>query len=211
MNVFHKLHPLIDYSRFKVIIFDVDGTLYSKHKMTFYMLKHILFFLLRNPFSINEIRVIREFRRQRESNSELIVANLDVEQYVWVAQICGTKPNEVKRIVEKWMLQIPLIYINQCKHIGICKLFSKIKENDIKIGVYSDYPAESKLHALGLNVDLVVASTDPTINRFKPDPTGLIHITKMFNVEPSKCMFIGNREEKDGECAIRANMEYVII
>ena len=86
-----------------------------------------------------------------------------------------------------------------------------IKENDIKIGVYSDYPAESKLHALGLNVDLVVASTDPTINRFKPDPTGLIHITKMFNVEPSRCMLIGNREEKDGECAMRANMEYVII
>lgn len=42
-------------------------------------------------------------------------------------------------------------------------------------------------------------------------PDGLNYITKKLKVSPEDCLFIGDRQEMDGECAIRANMPYLII
>ena len=47
----HKLYtlvyPYINYSKTKLVIFDMDGTLYDQKKLRLYMLKHIFFFLLK--------------------------------------------------------------------------------------------------------------------------------------------------------------------
>jgi phosphoglycolate phosphatase/putative hydrolase of the HAD superfamily len=94
---------------------------------------------------------------------------------------------------------------------GTASFFKTLQQNDKKIAVYSDYRAVDKLRSMGLHADLVVASTDPEIDRLKPDPTALFHIMDKLGVSPEECLFIGDRPELDGECAINANMPYLIV
>ena len=64
---------------------------------------------------------------------------------------------------------------------------------------------------MGLDADLVVSSTDKHIDSLKPNPAGLAYIIKKFNVSPEDCLFIGDRDELDGECARQAGMQYYIL
>ena len=128
-----------------------------------------------------------------------------------MAKKCNINPVLVKELVKKWIFEIPLLYIKKCKKRGIKKLFNKIKENNIKIAIYSDYPAKSKLEILDLPTDLIVSSTDPVINRFKPNSRALYFIAENFDCDLSQCVLIGDRQEKDGKCAISVNMQYIIV
>ena len=49
MNIFELVDPHINYSKTKVVIFDVDGTLYNQNMLRLLMLKHILIYLLNHP------------------------------------------------------------------------------------------------------------------------------------------------------------------
>ena len=42
---------------------------------------------------------------------------------------------------------------------------------------------------MGLQADLVVSSTDPEIDRLKPDPKGLLYICDHLGVSPADCLF----------------------
>ena len=44
MDIFNIVDPQINYSKDKVIIFDVDGTLYDQTKLRFYMFIYINLF-----------------------------------------------------------------------------------------------------------------------------------------------------------------------
>ena len=209
-NIFDQVDAIIDYSKIKVVIFDVDGTLYDQRKLRFYMVKHIFIYLLKNPLKIREISILNEFRKQRELHSNVEIENLNLEQYSWAAIRCGVSSSTVEKIVKKWIFEIPLMYVNKCRKNGIKRLFEKIRQNNIKISIYSDYPAGSKMKELELVPDLVVSSTDAEISSLKPAPKALEYIAKYFNFQPSECIMIGDREEKDGKCAINAGMPYFI-
>ena len=211
MDIFEQIDPYINYSKTKVVIFDVDGTLYNQQKLRFYMLKHIFFYLLKHPFKIKEIRIINEFRKQREIRCGEKVENIETAQYIWAAEKCRVNPDMVKKLVNKWIYEIPLQYLKKSRKIGIKRLFKKIKNNGIKIAIYSDYPSRNKLKALNLRADLIVSSTDIEIDVFKPNPKGLKYIADTLKQSISDCMFIGDRQDKDGLCALNAGMLYVIL
>jgi phosphoglycolate phosphatase/putative hydrolase of the HAD superfamily len=67
------------------------------------------------------------------------------------------------------------------------------------------------MHAMGLEADLIVSSTDSFVDRLKPDPKGLIYIANKLQVTSQECLFIGDRPELDGACAINAHMPYLIV
>ncbi|PIQ22569.1 MAG: hypothetical protein COW65_02425, partial [Cytophagales bacterium CG18_big_fil_WC_8_21_14_2_50_42_9] len=68
-----------------------------------------------------------------------------------------------------------------------------------------------KLKAMDLFADYIVASTDPEVDRLKPDPQGLLYLVAKAGVSVDECVFIGDRQEMDGDCALKANMRYLII
>ena len=209
MNIFDQVDPYINYSKIKVVIFDVDGTLYNQLILKLYMLKYILFYLLKHPAKINEIRIINEFRKQREIRSGEQVENIETAQYIWAAEKCNVNPDLVKELVNKWIYEIPLQYLKKCRKSGVKRLFNKIQKNDIKIAIYSDYPSLKKMNALNLKADLIVSSTDAEINVFKPNPKGLKYIVKTLECSTSDSLFIGDRLDKDGECALKAGFKFV--
>ena len=212
MNIYNKVNPFIDYTVIKLVIFDVDGTLYNQKKMRIYMFLEILIFLILNPRKYNQIKILQDFRKQREIRSDEDCSNLRELQYLWVSENLGVKSSVVEKIIEDWIFTRPLKYLIKCRKKGAVKLFEKLKKHGIKTAVYSDYPAEKKMETLKLSVDLIVSSTDRNIDKFKPDPKGALYILKQLNNgETENCIFIGDRFEKDGICSENAKIKSLII
>ncbi len=109
------------------------------------------------------------------------------------------------------MFERPLAYLWSCRYPDAQALFSQLQRLGIPIGVFSDYPAIDKLKALGLTAQVIVSATCAEVNRLKPDPTGLLVVATKLGVAAPECLFIGDQEAKDGECARRAGMPYLIL
>ncbi len=197
----------------KALIFDVDGTLYDQGKLRRRMLLNLFFSLARNPLFIREIRVLYTFRKKRELLSERSdeVCCIDKRQYAEVAQALGLSIAEVQRIVGDWIYEKPLKHLARCVYPGVKDLFTVLKQKKYKIGIFSDYPCHAKLQTLDLKVDAMVCATDEQVDRFKPHPAGLLFTAKALGVPVMNCFLIGDRDDKDGECARRAGMPYLIL
>ncbi|WP_162055636.1 HAD family hydrolase [Pontibacter pamirensis] len=195
----------------KVVIFDVDGTLYHQPKLRKRMLRALLAYYALRPWRVKEVLILHHFRAEREKRSGSACSSLEDGQYAWCAQKGNYPLDKVRQVVGYWMFRFPNQYLQACLYPGISTLFDTLRNHNIKIAIYSDYKAHDKLKAMNLQADLVVSSTDPEVDRLKPDPKGLLYITGKLQVDPSECLFIGDRQELDGESAIRANMPYLIV
>lgn len=69
------------------------------------------------------------------------------------------------------------------------------------------------MHArLGIRdkTDLIITSDTPGIERGKPDPTGLLMVSRLFDINPEQCMFVGD-QSFDVMAAQRAKMRSCLI
>ncbi len=201
----------LDYSMPKAIIFDVDGTLYDQRKLHLFMLFEMMIFILLRPWCLKDFKLLRDFRRHRERITLNSVGDIDNQQYLYVAKSSGVSPKKIRELVNDWMFERPLKYLSACRYPGIPELFNNLKKKRISIGVFSDYPPEAKLKVLGLLADVVVCSTDKDVDRLKPDPRGLLITAEKLGTPIDDCLYIGDRDEKDGECAKRGGMRYLIL
>ena len=85
--------------------------------------------------------------------------------------------------------------------------------SQIKIGVFSDYPPELKLQALGVagRFSVVLCSADPEIGRFKPHPRGFLVASARWQLDPSEVLVVGDRSDADAAGAAAAGMPCVIV
>jgi phosphoglycolate phosphatase/putative hydrolase of the HAD superfamily len=204
-------HMSVDWQPLKVVIFDVDGTLYTQSRLRRKMLFSLLSYYFLRPWRLNELLILHHFRAEREKRAGIHCPDMENVQYTWCAEKGNFSARKVKEVVQYWMFDFPLRYIADCVYPGTRELFDSLRRMDIKIAIYSDYPANDKLKAMGLKADLVVSSTDSAIDRLKPDPAGLFHIVRQMNVLPQDCLFIGDRPELDGVCAEQAGMPCLIV
>jgi putative hydrolase of the HAD superfamily len=75
--------------------------------------------------------------------------------------------------------------------------------------VFSDYRAEDKLRALGLSVDVIRDATATDVARLKPNPYGFLRVAELLEVSPSRCLIIGDRDDRDGAAAKRAGFVFL--
>jgi HAD superfamily hydrolase (TIGR01549 family) len=201
----------INWADVKAVIFDVDGTLYTQSRLRKKMAYALLTYYAVRPWRVGDILILRHFRAEREKRTGHAGGDLENAQYKWCAQKGNYSVSRVKQVVNQWMFTFPNKYLAACTYPGTKSFFGKLKSLNIKIAIYSDYKAHDKLKAMDLPADLVVSSTDPEIDRFKPDPKGLLYIADKLGIQPQECLFIGDRPELDGECAINAGMPYLIV
>lgn len=189
----------------------MDGTLYHQSKLRKKMLFQLLKYYLFQPLQIKDLFILYHFRKEREQMAGHQYEHLEEAQY----QVCADKlklpVTRIKSVISKWILETPNKYLADYIYPGLVQFLELMRKEGIKIAVYSDYPASKKLAAMQLQVDLVVASTDPWVNTLKPKPKGLFYILNTLEYSASQCVFIGDREELDGQCAIQAGMPFLLI
>ena len=200
-----------DWKHIKLVIFDVDGTLYNqkklRHKMFFSLAGHYL----TKPSRWSDLNILKTFRQEREKHKDLETNDLQNEQYAWCREKTGKDLSRIRQVVDHWIVTYPLRLLNNLVYPGLHELFDALKKAGIRIAVLSDYPAEEKMSAMGLQADLVTDAADSRVNALKPNPAGLLYITGFFMMDIRDCIFIGDRDDTDGEAARRIGMKYLII
>ena len=123
----------------------------------------------------------------------------------------GVSAEWVQKTVEYWMYQVPLNLLPGCRDRLLTHLIEKLRKRGIQVFVYSDYPAEEKLRALGIPADHIFSALDPEIMCLKPDPKGLNHILSVTGFSPDQVLMVGDRDEKDGMAARNAGIDWLIL
>jgi len=201
----------IDWRNIKLVIFDVDGTMYDQKRLRRKMFLSLIAYYSLRPLKWSDIMILKTFRVERERNKSRPTENLLHDQYVWCHNKTGKDINRIKQVVNHWIMVFPLRLLNKFVYPGLHELFARLNKAGIPVAVLSDYPADEKLHAMGLEADLVIAATDKHVNALKPDPSGLQHIAEYFKTNISDIVFFGDRDDTDGEAARQINMQYIII
>ena len=175
---------------YRLIIIDMDGTLYYQAPLRFCMCIELMLYYAVHMRRIAELFMLYRYRQSYESGV------LEKGNY----------------IIEYWMQEKPLRLISLFRDRKLLSLILRLQEQGAKITIYSDYPVQKKLTALsGLTVDYAFCAIDPVIRCLKPDPAGLKNILSIVGEEANNSLFIGDRYKKDGKCAEDAGVDYIIL
>lgn len=201
MSVRRRFEPA-DWDAIRLIVFDMDGTLYSQARLRVRMTRDLLLDVA-STRSLEPLRLLRFYRRLREQLGQQESADFEHELIAATATATGRSADGVRAIVEEWIERRPLPHLAACRYRGLPELFAGLRRNGKMIGVLSDYPARAKLSALGLQADHIVCASDEGIGLLKPNPRGLRVIIEAAGAKPRQTVLIGDRADRDGVVARR--------
>jgi putative hydrolase of the HAD superfamily len=199
----------VDWNAIRLVVFDVDGTLYDQRALRSRMLRDIAIATIASR-SLTVPLVLRPYRKLREAISEAEVEDFEDILVERTAAASGVGAETVRGIVADWMETRPLAYLRACRYPHVDALFAALKGQGKIIGIYSDYPALAKLRVMGLPADHVVTARDPDIRILKPHPRGLECLMRAAKVSPAETVLVGDRLDRDGEAARRAGVTALI-
>jgi FMN phosphatase YigB (HAD superfamily) len=203
-------------SRYKALIFDVDGTLYHQDILRRRMLPRLLTACATNlPEGVRVLRAIVAYRRAQEAMRRPSdrYSDLRQAQIEMASRSSGIDSDILGAVVSEWMERRPLGLVRGCLRAGAPELLKQAKESGCRLGVFSDYPAEEKLKTLGVRMffDAVVCASDRDVQRFKPDPQGIEVTVRRLGVRKDEALYVGDRAEVDAIAAQRAGIGCAII
>ncbi len=204
-----KIPPAPDGARPDAVVFDVDGTLYRQRGLRRRMLIDLLKSAILTTQGRRDLRILKQFREDREILSSRVSSGFAEAQYRVTADALGSTPECVEQAVDRWIHRHPLRYLLKYRTAGIAEWIEFLRGEGVRLGVYSEYPAADKVKALGLEVDAIACSTDPEVDAFKPDPKGLLVVLQRLGVEPSRALYVGDRDDRDRPCAEAAGTAYL--
>ena len=192
----------------KVVVFDLDGTLYNKKG-----------FVKRMMLSgILEWRMMLVERKTRQRLRGIWVGDKNQfydKYFLAMADGRWLSPKYAKwwyntrymplmvSVIKKYYNPVEWLepFVNQCKTLGV------------RIVVLSDYGhTKEKIQALGLDdamFDWVVSA--PELGGLKPARQLLEKVAAKMGILPNQCLVIGDREDTDGELAKSVNAPFYLV
>ena len=134
-------------------------------------------------------------------------------QFTRTAARLGLSADEVRVVVEEWVMRRPLKHLRRLVPSGLTTLLDGLAARQVRLGALSDYPAVSKLRAMALSTQFSFALTtaDPSINAFKPHPKGFWRACDMWGVTPQEVLYVGDRADTDATGAAAAGMQSFLL
>lgn len=207
-------NPLRAGRRVRAVLFDLDGTLYRQRPVRTLMALELATLALSRPLKAPvSWRVLAEFRKAQEALRGVENGGGAAGQLDLAARRTGLSVDAIEAIVTEWMMERPLKYLPRCRARGLVPLLDFLSHRQIRIGVFSDYPPELKLDALGIKgrFSVVLCSTDPDVGMFKPHPRGFQVAAARWGLDPSEVLVVGDRPDVDAAGAAAAGMPCVIV
>jgi putative hydrolase of the HAD superfamily len=201
--------PAFDWADVKLVVFDVDGTLYSQNWLRMRMVVEMAFAALVSR-DVAFAKVVKFYRTRREELADHIDADFESLLVHDTSVHVGCSEDFVRGVISDWMGTRPLRHLRTARYPFVSELFHALRICDKKIGIFSDYPAQLKLEALGLQADFIVSAGDRNVGYLKPNPRGLELIMSIADVCPDETVLIGDRVDKDGMAAKRAGAHALI-
>ncbi len=205
-----------DARRLRAVIVDVDGTLYRQGPLRRAMLWRLIRAHLGAPGAgIITVRALRAYRRAQEvlRGGGQDVPDLPAAQIRLACHASALSEGRVAACVARWMDSEPLVRVARYRRDGVADFLRGAKGRGLRLGVFSDYPPDQKLAALGLAglFDVAVCAQDPEVGRFKPHPRGLEVTARSLGVDPGQAVYIGDRPDTDAVAARAAGMACAIL
>lgn len=199
----------VDWNSVRMVVFDVDGTLYDQRALRSAMLVSLLANAVKTR-SLDVPIVLQAYRACRERLAVEMATDFFDRQFIDTANRCGRAIDDVKGIVAEWIDNRPLKILRNYRYAGVENVFNALAERDILLAILSDYPAERKLRALGLAADILVSADDRDVGSLKPHPAGLAKILTQANVHPKAAVMVGDRVDRDWAVANKLGVRALI-
>jgi phosphoglycolate phosphatase/putative hydrolase of the HAD superfamily len=200
----------IAWQKKKLVIFDVDGTLYSERLMRVLMMRELCTELLTKPSQWTVLQQVRIFRHVHEELAGTESSGLFARQVELTSHRLGIETSTVQRTVNEWMFFRPLRHLARCRFTDLPAFITALENSGTAVAFLSDYPCTEKIQALGLDARNAFWTDHPAIGASKPSPNTLTRVASQMGFETAASLLIGDRDDRDGEAARRAGMEYLI-
>lgn len=195
----------MDFNKYDLYVFDVDGTLYFQNKLRLIMGSRLLAYYLLHPLKVKDLIIIKNFRSIREAAKDTN-GLFDI-----TAKKCHVSVSRVEEVIKKWIYENPLDALIASKDATLLSIIDNLKAKGKTVAIWSDYEADDKLKALNLTTDYVYTAEQERVGELKPSPKGLKLIMSDLNTPSDKTIMIGDRMVKDGEAAKAAGCDYMIL
>jgi FMN phosphatase YigB (HAD superfamily) len=193
----------------RLVVFDVDGTLYRQFALRVCMMAEMAGHLVRTGDAAF-VKVVKTYRELREEMGASEMQDFEDTLVARTGEQAGVPGDQVREIVADWIEHRPLRHLARCTVPGVRQLFAGLRRRGKQVAIWSDYPASGKLKALGLEADIVLASGDAGVRILKPHPRGLEWIMSAAGVGRDETLMIGDRDDRDGAAATRASVAALI-
>jgi beta-phosphoglucomutase len=196
--------PQLFFSPFKYkgVLFDLDGTLYHKKHLNLRM-------------ALAHLGSLSTLKKHQATRDELAGMSGEKDYLSLYQQLMADKGVKNPKLwLEKQFYPNFIRCLKKQKvRPSLNLLLDLLKEKGIKTAVVSDYPIISeRLASLTIDAskfDLLLSTQD--INCLKPCPTGYLEAVKRLGLQKEDCLIIGDRMDRDGEAAEKADIDYAII
>lgn len=195
----------MDLNKYDLYVFDVDGTLYFQPKLRKIMVCRLVKYYMTHLNRIYDLLIIKEFRDIREKAES--ANNL----YEATAEKLKVSADRVEEVIKKWIYENPLDAVRESRDIELLDIIGKLQKAGKTVAIWSDYAADDKLSALGLDIEYVYTAEDERVGELKPSPKGLNLIMSDLSIPKDKVLMVGDREVKDGAAAIAAGVDSLIL
>lgn len=199
----------VDWKALDGVIFDVDGTLFDHLALRRPMAVRLATEVMRLRMPPRDLVALQRYRKTRDRLAMTGAEDIGRLQFEAVARDLGRSSGEIEAIATRWMCEEPLPLVSRFAFPGTGAVIDALRAQGLRVGVFSDYPTDGKLHALGLTVELACDAGQPEIGRLKPDPKGFLHVASRLGVAPARCLVIGDRDDRDGEAARRGGFPWL--
>ena len=206
--------------KYKAICFDIDGTLYPIGIMN----RRIFRLSAAHPlFGLKYRKARREFRRNQASfaktipfrwrEAAIIQSGTGAEpEHEFSEEAFGKLYGKTYDRLDRWAYRkMERLYRQTKTFDGVAETLKRIRNNGLKVGVFTDFPLFRKLEGMGLAslVDFAASSDDAGF--LKPDAHCFEYLLYNLKMGPQDVLYVGDSYEKDIVGANAASIDAVLV